>query len=137
MSRRRLRRMLLSPVTDLTLGGESWETRAASDLYFTRAQATGLIQAYLGGANPSAPEASPLFGDLAGLPPLRVHVGGDEVLLDDSRRYIARAVAAGVDAQLHVWQGMQHVFQNGVGALAASVESLDAIGAFLAERLRG
>ncbi len=129
--------VLLSPVTDLTLAGESWSTRALADLYFTRAQATALIRAYLGGKSPSDPAASPIFGDFSGLPPIRVHVGGDEMLLDDSRRAVERAVAAGVDARLDVWEGMQHVFQNGVGALAAAAESLDAIGAFLAERLRG
>jgi acetyl esterase/lipase len=41
---------------------------------------------------------SPLYGNLAGLPPIRVHVGGDEMLLGDSRQYVERAVAAGVDA---------------------------------------
>ncbi len=47
--------------------------------------------------------ASPLCGDLTSLPPVRVHVGDEEVLLDDSRRYVERAVAAGVDAKLDVW----------------------------------
>ena len=127
--------VLLSPVTDLTLVGESWQAKAAADVYFTRAQAAALVETYLDGKAAVDPEASPLFGDLAGLPPLRVHVGGDEMLLDDSRRYVARAVAAGVDARLDVWQGMQHVFQSGVGTLAAAAESLDAVGAFLKERL--
>ena len=129
--------VLLSPVTDLTLTGESWEAQAATDMFFTRAQAAALVQAYLGGSAATDPKASPLFGDLRGLPPLRVHVGGDEMLLDDSRRYVARAVAAGVDARLDVWQGMQHVFQGGIGSLSAAAESLEAIGAFLAERLGG
>jgi acetyl esterase/lipase len=129
--------VLLSPVTDLTLASESWITQAATDLYFTRTQATALIKAYLGGKSAADPQASPIFGDFAGLPPFRVHAGGDEMLLDDSRRAVERAVAAGVDARLDVWEGMQHVFQSGVGALAAAAESLDAIGAFLMDRLRG
>jgi monoterpene epsilon-lactone hydrolase len=130
--------VLLSPVTDLTLEGESWEAQASTDMFFTRAQAAALVQAYLGGSAATDPKASPLFSDLAGLPPIRLHVGGDEMLLDDSQRYVARAVAAGVDARLDVWQGMQHVFQGGgIGTLAAASESLTAIGAFLAERLGG
>jgi len=128
---------LLSPVTDLTLTGESWEAQAETDMLFTRAQATALVQAYLGSSAATDPKASPLLGDLRGLPPLRVHVGGDEMLLDDSTRYVARAVAAGVDARLDVWRGMQHVFQGGIGTLSAAAESLDAIGAFLRERLGG
>jgi acetyl esterase/lipase len=78
-----------------------------------------------------------LFGNLAGLPPIRVHVGGDEVLLDDSRRYVERAAAAGVDVKLDVWEGMPHGFLGGIGGFAAATKSLEAIGAFLTERLAG
>lgn len=53
---------------------------------------------YLGESDPKNALALPLYGNLAGLLPARVHVGDDEVLLDDSRRYVERAVAAGVDA---------------------------------------
>ena len=81
--------------------------------------------------------ASPLYGNLTGLPSIRVHVGDDEVLLDDSRRYVERAVAAGVDATLDVWMGMAHGFVNGVGTLKAATEALSAIGKFLNERLAG
>jgi epsilon-lactone hydrolase len=126
----------LSPVTDLTLSGPSWEDRAAADLYFTAPQCAALIRAYLGAHNPADPLASPLYGNLNGLPPIRVHVGEDEMLLDDSRRYIERAVAAGVDAKVDVWQGMPHVFPNGVGRLGAAAQALDAIGTFLSERLQ-
>src|SRR6202167_4473057 len=79
--------------------------------------------------------ASPLYGNLTGLPSIRVHVGDDEVLLDDSRRYIERAVAAGVDARLDVWLGMAHGFPASVGKLKTSAEALDAIGVFLTEKL--
>ena len=121
----------ISPVTDLALTGESYETRAEADPYFTKSQAAGLIASYLGHADPKDPLASPLYRDLSGLPPVRVHVGDDEVLLDDSRRYVERAVAAGVDAELDVWMGMPHGFVTGIGQFDAARESLDAIGAFL------
>src|SRR6185436_8161908 len=75
----------ISPVTDLALTGESFETRADADPYFTRSQVAGLVASYLGEADPKNPRASPLYGDLNGLPPIHVHVGDDEVLLDDSR----------------------------------------------------
>jgi len=126
---------VFSPVTDLTLSGASWETRAAVDPYFLRSQVVELVRSYLAGEAPADPLASPLYGELAGLPPIRVHVGDDEVLLDDSRRYVERAVAAGVDARVDVWEGMAHGFLSGIGRLAASTQSLDAIGAFLADRL--
>ncbi len=72
---------------------------------------------------------------LSSLPPIRVHVGDDEVLLDDSRRYVERAIVAGVDAKLDVWMGMPHGFVTDVGRFNAATEALSAIGAFLIERL--
>ncbi len=128
--------VVLSPVTDLKLEGGSWQSRAKADPYFTKPQAAELISYYLAGHNPADPIASPLYADLVGLPPIRVHVGDDEVLLDDSRRYVARAVAAGVDATLDVWEGMPHGFASGAGRISAADDVLAAVGTFLAERLR-
>jgi acetyl esterase/lipase len=124
----------LSPVTDLSLSGESWTTSAAADPYFTRPQATELVRSYLAGHDAADPFASPLHANLAGLPPIRVHVGDDEVLLDDSVRFVERAIAAGVDARLDVWQGIVHGFLGGVGRLTASADALRLIGEFLVER---
>jgi monoterpene epsilon-lactone hydrolase len=121
----------ISPVTDLALTGETYQTRAEADPYFTKSQAAGLVASYLGDADPKNSLASPLYGDLSGLPPIRVHVGDDEVLLDDSRRYVERAVQAGVDAELDVWMGMPHGFVTGIGQFDAARQSLNAIGAFL------
>ena len=125
----------LSPVTDLTLTGQSFEARADADPYFTQPQVARLIQSYLGGSDPRNPLASPLYGDLTGLPPIRIHVGEDEVLLDDSRRYFEGAATAGVNIELDVWKGMAHGIVNGIGNLAASAEALDAISKFLVGRL--
>jgi acetyl esterase/lipase len=124
-----------SPVTDLALAGESFDTRADADPLFTRSQVAGLVHSYLGDTDPKNPLASPLYGDLSGLPPLRIHVGDGEVLLDDSRCYVERAVAAGVDARVDIWMGMPHGFVTGVGRYKAANEALGATGQFLAERL--
>ncbi|MGC2330048.1 MAG: alpha/beta hydrolase [Candidatus Acidiferrales bacterium] len=121
----------LSPVTDLALTGGSFATRAEADPYFTLPQAAGLVRSYLSDVDPKNPLASPFYGNLAGLPAIRVHVGDDEVLLDDSRRYVERAVAAGVDATLDIWMGMPHGFISGVGSLNAATQALSAIGTFL------
>jgi acetyl esterase/lipase len=126
----------LSPVTDLTLSGATYETRADADPFFTRPQVAELVRSYLGSADPKNPLASPIYSRLSGLPPVRIHVGDDEVLLDDSRQYIERAVAAGVDARFDVWMGMPHGFVGSVGKLMASALALDAIGVFLTEKLQ-
>jgi monoterpene epsilon-lactone hydrolase len=126
---------VFSPVTDLALSGDSYETRAEAEPLFTRAQVAQLVQAYLRHTNPTNRLVSPLAGPLTGLPPVRVHVGDDEVLLDDSRRYFAKAIAADVDAKLDIWMGMPHGFIGRVGMLKAADRSMDAVGVFLAERL--
>ena len=123
----------LSPVTDLSPSGASWTTRAAADPYFTQPQAAELVRSYLNGLDPSDPVVSPLCADLTGLPPIRVHVGDDEVLLDDSVRFVDRTLAAGADAQLDIWEGMVHGFLGSVGQLSASTQALQQIGSFLSE----
>ena len=65
---------------------------------------------YLAGADPRTPLASPLYADLRGLPPLHIHVGGNEVLRDDSTRLAARARTAGTSVELTVWPVVPHVF---------------------------
>ena len=128
---------VLSPVTDLTLSGATYDTRADADPLFTRPQVAELVHSYLGNADAKHPLASPLYGRFAGMPSARIHVGDDEVLLDDSLRFVERAVAAGVDARVDVWMGMPHGFPGSIGRLKAAAQALDAIGAYLAERLGG
>jgi acetyl esterase/lipase len=126
---------VFSPVTDLALTGSSWQTRADAEFYFVREQVEELVRAYLSGHDPRDAVASPLYGSFGGLPPIRVHVGDDEVLLDDSRRLVERAVGAGVDARLEVWEGMPHGFIGGIGQLEAAGSALSATGEFLFARL--
>jgi monoterpene epsilon-lactone hydrolase len=126
---------VLSPVTDLTLSGATYDTRADADPFFTRPQVAELVHSYLESADAKHPLASPLHSQLAGMPPVRIHVGDDEVLLDDSLRYVERAVGASVDVRVDVWMGMPHGFTGSIGRLKAAAQALDAVGAFLTERL--
>jgi epsilon-lactone hydrolase len=128
---------VFSPITDLTLSGATYETRADADPLFTRPQVADLVQSYLRGADARHPLASPLHGQFSGMPATRIHVGDDEVLLDDSLRYVERAAAAGVDVAADVWMGMPHGFPGSIGKLKAAGQALDAIGAFLAASLEG
>ena len=66
--------------------------RADVDPLFTRPQVSELVHFYLRDADPKHPHAEPLHAPLTGLPPVRVQVRDDEVLLDDSREYAASEV---------------------------------------------
>jgi acetyl esterase/lipase len=71
---------------------------------------------------------------LRGLPPLLIHVGTDEVLLDDATKLVERARAAGVEATLEVWDGMVHVWHWFLPMLDEAQAAVDRIGDFV--RLR-
>jgi monoterpene epsilon-lactone hydrolase len=110
-------------------------TRAGHDPLLTRAALQAARERYLGQHDPRDPLASPLYGDLAGLPPTMLHVGEDEILLDDGRRYAERLNAAGSPGELHIWKGMVHVFPANLAVLRAAREATEAIGAFLHRHL--
>jgi len=111
------------------------EDRADADPIFTRDALASMAALYLQGQDVADPRASPLHGPVDGLPPVRIDVGEDEILLDDARRYAARARAAETEVTLAVWAGMRHVFPSGIGTLHAAREALDAAGQFLAGHL--
>jgi epsilon-lactone hydrolase len=127
--------VFLSPVTDLTLSGETWASRDRADLLFTKEQVREIVSRYLAETDATSALASPIFVDVHGFPPLRLHTGDDEVLLDDSRRFTMRAEAAGVDVRLDVWEGMLHGFPTALDIFAASRTALNEIATFLIERL--
>ncbi len=126
---------VMSPWTDLALTGASFETRADADPIFTRGVLKAFADAYLHGRDATDPRASPLYAQLSNLPPIRIDVGEDEVLLDDAVRYADRARAAGVDVTLSVWGGMPHVFQSSLDRFLAAEKSVNAIGEFLRQGL--
>jgi epsilon-lactone hydrolase len=122
----------ISPWVDLTLSGESMATRAADDPMVQRAGVENMAAAYLAGADPKTPLASPFYADLKGLPPLLIQVGTAETLYDDATRLAEKARAAGVEVALEPWEGMIHVFQMFAMAPEA-LQATDRIGAFIKE----
>jgi monoterpene epsilon-lactone hydrolase len=122
---------VMSPWTDLALTGDSIEARAKHDPLLSRLALEYARQLYLGQADAKDPRASPLYGDVADLPPVLLHVGEDEILLDDARRYADLIAKSGSAAELHVWQGMVHVFPANLALLHAAREALDITGEFL------
>lgn len=121
--------ILISPWTDLSGSGGSMQGRLAADPMLSGDLLAPMATAYAGEAGLTDPGVSPLFGDLAGLPPLLVQVGDDEVLLDDSTRLAERAETVGVSVRLHVFEGAFHVFQM-FPTLPESREALEEMGRF-------
>ncbi|PYN74258.1 MAG: alpha/beta hydrolase [Candidatus Rokuibacteriota bacterium] len=121
----------ISPWVDLACSGQSYQTKAASDPIVTRDGVGRMASWYLAGADPRTPLAAPLYADLHSLPPLLIHVGSDEVLLDDARQLAARARAAGVEATLDVWPEMIHVWHWFLGMLDEAQRAVDGIGEFV------
>ena len=124
----------ISPWADLTLSSPSLDYNAASDPQVTRRLLEKNVEWYLAGATPRNPLASPAFGDLTGLPPLLVHVGSADALLDDACRLYAAAKSFGVDATLDCWPDMFHVWHAFAPGLPEAVAANDAIADWLEPR---
>jgi len=125
----------MSPWNDLALTGQSMKERANADPLVTEDMLAETAQSYLKGHNTRDPLVSPLNASLTGLPPIQLHVGLDEILLDDARRYVERARDEQVDAVVHIWEGMMHVFPSNTGKLATADEALALIGRVLSAHL--
>ena len=86
--------MLLSPVTDFS--GEQMHQPPAGDPLLNPLWMEQAISLYApAGLDRRDPGLSPIYADLAGLPPILVQVGEDELLLNDSLRLAVAARAAG------------------------------------------
>lgn len=126
---------VLSPWTDLELTGETMDTKADVDPMLNRERLKESADAYLSGTDARAPLASPIYADLSGLPPLFIHVGGRETLLDDAHRLAARAKQHGVDVTLEIEEEMIHIWHVFAGLAPEGDAGLDRVGAFLLGRL--
>ncbi len=120
----------MSPWTDLAATGGSMQELASVDPWLTAALVKPAGRGYAGTVPLEHPYVSPLYADLHGLPPLLVHIGSDEILLDDARRFVEKAREHGVDASLGRFEGLWHVFHAFPG-LPESRDALREIGAFI------
>jgi monoterpene epsilon-lactone hydrolase len=126
---------LFSPWTDLAATGESLRTNDRRCAMFYGADIGKAALRYVGDGDPRNPLISPLYADLAGLPPLLIHVGSDEVLLDDSTRLAERARTAGVAVELKIWPVVPHAWQLAWPQVPEARQSLAEAGTFLKNAL--
>jgi monoterpene epsilon-lactone hydrolase len=123
---------LVSPWLDLL--GTSWPA-GRTDAMLRPAWLRRCAADFAGAAGPRAPQFALLSADLAGLPPMTVHVGSEEILLDDAVRLARAARTAGVAVDLRRLDGLWHVAHASAGTVRASTAAVDALGATLAARL--
>jgi epsilon-lactone hydrolase len=127
--------VLLSPWIDLTETSASRSTHAEADPYLTPQFMRVAAKHYLGAINPRTSPASPLFGDLAGLPPVLIQVGTDEIFLDDSLLLAQRMREVGGAVTLEIWEGMWHVWHYFAALIPEGQQSFDQIGKFVRTQL--
>jgi epsilon-lactone hydrolase len=125
--------MLLSPWLDLTADRRAVPDLVRRDTVLSPDWLAACAAAYTGPASPADPAISPLLADLAGLPPLLVQSGSDDLLAPDAGRLTAAASAAGTDVTYTRWPGLGHDFVLQPGVLAAADSALTQAAWFVAE----
>jgi acetyl esterase/lipase len=124
----------ISPWSDMTCSNESYKTRAEADPMVGSGGIGDMARLYLHGTDPKNPLASPNFASLRSLPPLLIHVGRDEVLLDDSIKLDQKAKADGVNSTLEIWEDMIHVWHAFHPMLPEGKQAITRVGEFLQEK---
>ncbi len=126
----------LSPWTDLARTGESYRSNAQKDIS-TLGSWDVWGDYYVGDNDPRNPWISPLYGDLAGLPPIFIQVGTHEILLDDALRFAAKAKSCGTDVTLSVWPGMVHCFALLAPMFPEATQAWEEVIAYIRKALPG
>ena len=128
---------LLSPWTDLPATLPSHQDKAGVDITLTKDILALLGAMYAGKHDLKNPLISPVLADLRGLPPLLIHVGSHEILLDDSVHLARNAAMADVPVTIKVWPGYAHVFQLAQRKFEGGRKSLQEGAAFFNDVIGG
>jgi monoterpene epsilon-lactone hydrolase len=126
----------ISPWADLTLTGESLAQQRNTEVILTPQVLADAAAQYLGKATAQHPQASPLFADLRGLPPLLIQVTDAEILYSDSTRLAKAAERQGVHTTLQIAPGLWHDWQLFAGQMPEADAALNLIRLFCDERLK-
>ncbi len=103
--------VLMSPWTDMTMSGASYQERAEIDPMLTPEYIDAVRRAYARDADLRSPCLSPLFGDFHGFPPILIQVGDHEILFSDATSLWEKLKEQQVPCRLEISEGMWHVFQ--------------------------
>ena len=116
--------MLLSPWLDLTADWTAVPKLVRRDVVLSPAWLEACARAYVPTGDRAHPMVSPLYADLAGLPPLLIQCGTDDLVAPDSENLAARAEVADVDVTYSRWPGMWHDFALQPDIIAAADSAL-------------
>jgi monoterpene epsilon-lactone hydrolase len=123
-----------SPWLDMT--GAASYSNAESCAMFCPEDVTAFAELYLNGASARSPEASPIFGDLHGLPPLLIQASTTELLFDEAVRLNEKARRSGVDSTLRAYPGLPHVWQMFIGLMPEAGAALREMAAFVRDKVK-
>ena len=113
-----------SPWTDLAGTGASLRTNDGRCVMFRPGNIADFAAVALGPASSTLPAASPMYADLYGLPPVAIHVGSTELLLDDALRTADRILATGGACELELFEDVPHCWQMLVGLVPEAKRTL-------------
>ena len=125
--------VMISPWIDLAQTGETYITKEGIDPMNSTAGVKYLAETYLNGTSPEVPLASPIYGDLRGLPPIYVMVGEVEVMLSEALTFVNNAASAGVDIRFRSFPGMVHNWPLFHSFLEEGKEAILSAGKFMDE----
>ncbi len=125
-----------SPWTDLAVTGASARANDGADDMFCYENLADFAAVYLGGQSAVAPDASPVYADFGRMPPVLLHVGASELLLDDATRVHAHMLARNRSSHLEVYDGVAHCWQMLVPWVPEAAQSLRAAAEFIVEHNR-
>ncbi|MCR5282203.1 MAG: alpha/beta hydrolase [Lachnospiraceae bacterium] len=122
----------MSAWTDLTKSGDSYQDNYDKDPIFGGSRHTLVYkQGYYLNHDPATPYISPVYGVYNRFPPMLMQVGELEMLLDDTLSVAEKAKAAGTKVKVHVYPGMFHVFQLGLGTYPESLAAWEEVKHFI------
>jgi epsilon-lactone hydrolase len=127
---------VLSPWTDLEMTGESAKTLEDLDPMLNFEAIRMMALNYIGTSDASSPLISPIHADFKNFPPMLIHVGSDEMLLDDSRRVADSVRQAGVDITIKIYKEMWHFFHVFYRLMPEAKAAVREIGSFIQKNYR-
>jgi len=128
--------MPLSPWLDMDATGQSFTTNADKDALVAKEVIQGMSATFLGeNGNRKDPLVNPLHGDLRGLPPTYIQVGGYETLLDDSRALAEALRRADGEVKIDVVPEMQHVFHFMAGTAPEADKAIQDLAGWVKPKL--